>query len=426
MDVTLKEMQNKGYFANYSNESFKRTKRRLKQEWNESNNTTTSNVTEYGTTAIALHRTNATRLEELNNEPMEKDKQDNGIELGNKEVHKLKAMLNQAKETISALKDENEVLLKNSLTAENMLNTLKENIKNIPQNNIHINMPVSSVTKNKTGLNNILLFSDLHYGETVNPLNINNINEYNLTIAKERVIKLFTENLKNCKYHGASNFYLMMMGDMLSGVIHDELLETNQDVIANLILDLYHFLTELIEDYAKNFDKVEIHCVSGNHGRITQDYKFKNKAQNNFEYIMYKFIEDYFKNKKMNVMVSVSESDSKLVTIQQLKILVEHGDSHKGGNGFNLMPYNTLARDVQKDVSIFQRMGIDYDIQVLGHFHVAGQAYTAGDKLIIFNPSIVGANEYSLGKLHSAFPASQYSLITDEKELKYTRLIRLN
>lgn len=326
------------------------------------------------------------------------------------------------KDKITKLKKEITYLHKNSFESKDIITALKNEIVNFKsEDTFNINVNIKTVNNN---LNNILLLSDLHYGEIVVGKHINNINSYNCDIAKKRLVKLFTENIKICKYTGSNKLYIFMLGDILSGIIHDELLENSEKTITELIIDLFSFISNLLVDYSKEFDFIAISCVVGNHGRLG-DLKFKNKTQTNFEYIFYKFLEDKFTNNK-KIKVHVSESPVMICNVDNLRCKIEHGDNYRTSGNFLNLPLMAISRDSIKEKTMLTKVNLPYDVTFMGHYHTPAISWGLDNTINIINPSIIGGNEYSVNKLHSAFRPSQFSLICDENEIKNFRLIYLD
>ena len=169
---------------------------------------------------------------------------------------------------------------------------------------------------------------------------------------------------------------------------------------------------------------MNVYCVVGNHSRTNQKWQAKNKAYDNYEYILYKFIEEAFAEDK-TVSIHVSEAPSDIAVIGEQKWKIEHGDAYRGGGAF-CSPISTVTRDNFKDYGMFMKMGIDFDVAIMGHWHRGGEWFLSGKCIPVFlNPSIVGPNEYSIEKLHETFPASSYIFVTNGKEITSQTLYML-
>ena len=87
----------------------------------------------------------------------------------------------------------------------------------------------------------VLLLSDWHIGENVNPEAVGFINEYNEQIAEERIKQLYNKTLQIINIHRnhskIEKLHIACLGDMVSGHnLHDELDKTNTLNIAEQVL----------------------------------------------------------------------------------------------------------------------------------------------------------------------------------------------
>lgn len=327
-----------------------------------------------------------------------------------------------AKNDVSAKNKEIKILYKERINFEKILDSVRQELNNIkPYTDFNFDYERNISLESRYGS---LVLSDIHYGEVVVSEHINGINEYNTSIAKKRVKKLCQENLKHCFLYGVNNeFHLLMLGDLISGVIHEEIAINNERPITQLIVELVEFLNSIIYLYSSNFQNVHVHCVVGNHGRLG-NMRFKAKTQENFEYLVYLMLESA--NRSKNVSINVYESPSQIINIGKTKVKIEHGDGYSGSGGLVGLPIAGVFRDAIKERAMFEVVNKNFDMSIMGHFHKAITAYDISNKPVIINPSIIGANEFSINKLKSAFPASSYSLVFGENGLKSSELIKLN
>ena len=114
-----------------------------------------------------------------------------------------------------------------------------------------------------------LLLSDLHWGETILGSEIEEANEYNLEVARERLQRVIHKTRSLLRDHVVGNYpgiVVCLGGDMISGSIHDELLQTNDGTVMSQMLDLFEHMQTAIKLLADDFGKVHLPCVTGNHG----------------------------------------------------------------------------------------------------------------------------------------------------------------
>jgi predicted phosphodiesterase len=239
-----------------------------------------------------------------------------------------------------------------------------------------------------------MLFTDVHWDEVVKPAQIDGINCYNRPIAESRVerafkraIRVARDYLSGVTYEG---FNLFLGGDLLSGIIHEELTETNQGTVIESILSILEPLSAGIRLLAEEFGRVHATAVVGNHGRRTQKPKAKNRVQDNFDWLVYKLLQRELARDK-RITLEVPEGPDGRVSIYGVRYLLTHGDQFKGGSGISaaLAP---LLLGTHRKTRRNARAGKPYDVMVMGHFHSSIWMPTKG---LIVGGSVCGYNEYA-------------------------------
>ena len=127
-----------------------------------------------------------------------------------------------------------------------------------------------------------LLASDWHLDEVVQPSQVNGVNSFNRVIAEKRVKEMFAKTvdllinrMSKPKY---SYLQLDLGGDILSGHIHEELRETNEQPVSKTILFALDLIVGGIDFLLPHFPKIRVACVPGNHGRWDRKPRFKNRV----------------------------------------------------------------------------------------------------------------------------------------------------
>lgn len=249
----------------------------------------------------------------------------------------------------------------------------------------------SGVRGKHVGLPKMLL-TDLHWGEVVSPDQIGYINAYNVTIAERRVRRAFENAIivprdyyKGVTYEG---FGLLLGGDNVSGTIHDELKETNQGQLTEHILSVVECLEAGIHLLVKEFKKVYVAGVVGNHGRSTKKPRAKFRAQDNWDWFIYKLLERDFRGVK-GVTIDVPNSADHLVSFYRTRYLLTHGDQFRGGSGISSLLAPLMLgshRKTRREAAA----GRGYDVMVMGHWH---QTLMFPSKGIVVGGSIKGYDE---------------------------------
>lgn len=255
-----------------------------------------------------------------------------------------------------------------------------------------------------------LFLSDLHWGEVVYPSQVNNVNEYSIKIARQRMKTLVDSAIHLLEIISPKMNYpgivLPLGGDMLSGDIHEELSATNELPSLPTLLDLYEVLVGVITSFADKFGAVFIPTCTGNHGRNTKKIWAKDRHATSFDWLLYQFLAKHFAADK-RVTFLTPDGPATHFKIYGHRYRLSHGDRlGRGGDGIigALGPiirgdHRTRARDAQIDLA--------YDTQIVGHFH----QLTMMTRVIV-NGCLKGMDEYSYTEGYPFEPPQQALWLT--------------
>jgi hypothetical protein len=254
------------------------------------------------------------------------------------------------------------------------------------------------------------LLSDAHFGEVVLPEQIEYVNAYNREIAELR-LKTFFNNvcelahgyLKGLDYEGV---VLAIAGDMFSGDIHEELARTNAGTIQEELLYWIDPMVAGIKLLKKEFKKVFIPSVVGNHPRATLKPIHKMRVPNNFDWLFMEVIKRSI-GKDDSIVFDISKSSDVNFKLYETRYKMTHGDSFKGGAGIAGLLSPLMIGDARKRKRA-QVIKAPYDWLVMGHWH-----QYAVFKNIIVNSSLKGYDEYAYDKNFEFEPPRQAFWITD-------------
>lgn len=234
-----------------------------------------------------------------------------------------------------------------------------------------------------------IIASDWHYEETVKPEVVSGLNKYNLNIAHQRITKFFQGGLRLYdlmrKDVKIKNIVLALLGDFITGNIHEEFLETCSLQPMDAIWEVYEEIVSGIDFLLKNSDaNLIIPCVSGNHPRITKQIHYSTESGNSIEYFMYRSIAKHYEGNK-RVQVKVAKGYHCYLDIYGKVIRFHHGHAirYGGGVGGITIPVNKAIAQWNK--------ARHADLDIFGHFH---QLKDNGNW--ICNGSIIGYNAFAL------------------------------
>jgi hypothetical protein len=254
-----------------------------------------------------------------------------------------------------------------------------------------------------------LFASDWHWGEVVDPNQINNVNEYNVAIGQDRARVMIEKTIDLLKNHVAHSNYegivFVLGGDMVSGDIHEELMATNSMEIMPTVVDLFGVLTWCIETLANEFGNVFVPCVSGNHGRNTHKIRAKGRNFTSFDWLLYQFLNKRFEADK-RVQFHIPDGSDAYYSIYGHKYLLTHGDQFRGGDGV-IGALGPIIRGDHRKRSRNSQIDMEYDTMLLGHWHQLIQL----ERLIV-NGSLKGYDEYAYANNFGFEPPRQALWLT--------------
>lgn len=255
----------------------------------------------------------------------------------------------------------------------------------------------------------VALASDWHVEETVDPGTIVDVNGYDLAVAEARAEKFFDAITWLVDYHRSGfqirDLVLWLGGDLISGYIHEELVEGNalspihaSRFARSLIIRGIRYL--LAESELEN---ILVVCNHGNHGRTTTKKRIQTGAENSYEHLLYLTLRDDFRDEP-RVKFAIARGAHLFVPIYDFTAHFHHGDDVKfwGGVGGLEVPLNK-ALEKWRTVRRF-------DWSNIGHFH---QYKGLLDKQI--NGSLIGYNPFAMAVKAAFEPPRQAFYLVDSK-----------
>lgn len=344
-----------------------------------------------------------------------------------KELYNINLFHIQNDKEVDKVKHENKVIKKelkyykeNDVKDEKLLEVLSNVVEEYTP--FKFNPPYINKNNFNSDSEAAVQLSDWHFDELVDYEQMLGINEFSVAIAKKRIDKLFKNIVKNSQIFGITTINLLMLGDMISGELHD-LAENNELKLIESILQLSDYTAQHIRNLTKYFDKIKILGLVGNHSRTHQKPRYKNKQKENYEYLLYEVIK---REVKKFATFDLPGSYMKLHEIQDIPFLSLHGDIIRGGNGLNAIPGN-LSRDISLLAGTLGKSGKRFDYVNMAHFHSSNITKAFQGAKIIMNGSLIGANEFSLGALKKGEePIQNYYIVQKGVGVRFIDEIKLD
>lgn len=259
----------------------------------------------------------------------------------------------------------------------------------------------------------ISVLSDIHAEENVEKDVVLGLNEYNPDICKARTESYFRELLKIINHHRKNykidTLVLGLLGDMISGYIHEDLQENNFMSPTEAVMFIKELLVKGIKFLADEgkFNKITIPCAKGNHGRNTKTKRFSTAYKNSYEWMLYHDIKKTFESfgGYEHIEFVIPKSEFTYLESFGQTLLFSHGDhfNFSGGIGGFQVPLRRWALN--------QQMVRHFDMAFIGHWH---HVINPTENVWV-NGSVVGHTPYALGKSIQPTTPAQLLMIQHEK-----------
>ena len=226
--------------------------------------------------------------------------------------------------------------------------------------------------------------TDTHIGDNVELEEMMGLNEYNIDIFNKRLygwanqVITLAELRRNSAEVG--ELIVPMLGDMISGDIHEELARTNNDHCMGQMIRGANLISQALMFIAPHFDKVRVPCVVGNHGRMTRKPPMKNKYMD-WDYMLYQWVSVFCQNQK-NIEFHIPKTFMTTINVCNRNILLAHGDFINGGGSgtsinrgvSNMRNVLSFRKGLKEEINNIQDNSLEsvpdsYDSALLGHFH---------------------------------------------------------
>lgn len=257
----------------------------------------------------------------------------------------------------------------------------------------------------------IIFASDWHYEEEVKPETVSGLNEFNLSIADQRIQNFIRNSTRLLEIHSKDteirDVIFALGGDFITGDIHRDNIESCQLSPTEALWAVQNHLASCIEHYLKETDfNFIIPCHSGNHARTTKEQLWANEQGHSLEWLMYNNLAHWFKNEP-RLKFMIADGLHLYIDVAGFDTRTHHGHAIKynGGVGGITIPVNKAIGQWNKG----RRASHDY----FGHYHT----YLPSNNFNC-NGSLIGYNPYAMSsKCDFEKPVQSFSLINHEEKM---------
>jgi hypothetical protein len=263
----------------------------------------------------------------------------------------------------------------------------------------------------------VVLLSDWHCEEFVDPATVNFQNSYNLDVCKLRVAEL-TERFATLLEHerrlaDISRVVVWLGGDFLTGHIHEDCVEVAQLAPLAALRFAGGLLRGLLDTVAGLADSVVVATNSGNHGRSNAGkMRIATELEHSFE--QYLYLQMAAQEQRPNVEWRVGAGYLNYVDLDGFLIRFHHGHAIRysgAGVGGITIPVN-------KSIAAWDKV-TPADLTCFGHYHqfqwLRGGRYVA-------NGSLIGHSAYATVVCKGETePPCQSMIVIDHRRHEVTR-----
>lgn len=235
--------------------------------------------------------------------------------------------------------------------------------------------------------------TDLHAGIDIDHW----YNRFNMDILRERLWNYLDQLFVIQKRHNSQNCYVVI-GEILSGLIHHELrIENNENVVEQFIY-VSSLLSEFLAEVSKKFNKVYVYVTPGNHSRVVANKEMSLRGEN-FDVLLPYYLKASLQNYTSIIIEdNMKDCDVAIFKVRNSNVFGVHGDKDE------------ISNVVQRFTMIF---GIKPDIVLMGHRHTNAMT-TIYDAKVIQSGCVSGSDNYCLDRRLKNRPEQTVSVVDDD------------
>lgn len=252
----------------------------------------------------------------------------------------------------------------------------------------------------------VLLLSDWHVGLKTE----NYWNKYSVDEFYNRIEMLIDKTIQYGKFHNINKLHVFGLGDFSHGLIHISTRVASEEDIISQIKIASETLSRILIKLASEFQGVEFHLISGNHGRVSPNKHDSIEKENFEEFIMW-YLEAKLDNIS-NIKLNNNAYDNGIIVTNILghTCLGVHGDKDNISN-------------VAQNLSLMLKVVPEYIFTADKHHLEEKEVH--GIEVII-NRCLSGVDEYAKSIRKTSFAGQTFMIFDKEVGRECTYNIKLN
>jgi hypothetical protein len=276
-------------------------------------------------------------------------------------------------------------LVNKQLSHENIVEVIQNTTQALPP--VEVKTYSKPKTKSESPIVAVAPLTDLHIGEGIDSDQMGGMNEYNFEIFSRR-LHGWTHQVLDLvslrrEYASIPVLKVPMLGDMVSGEIHEELVRSNLDNIVMTMARGAYMTAQAMIVLSEHFDEVQIDAVVGNHQRLRKEIYYKDKYVG-WDFLFYQWVAAFCKNQK-NIKFTIPKTFYQIIDVAGWDVLIHHGDAMRG---------SSMQQKVHSLRQALQPQGKSFQYMFMGHYHHV-EEHDIGTGTALMCGCMKGTDEYA-------------------------------
>ena len=276
-------------------------------------------------------------------------------------------------------------LVNKQLSHENIVDVIKDSTQALPP--VEIRSYSNPKSSSESPIVAVAPLTDLHIGEFIDSDQMGGMNAYNFEIFTRRLNGWTNQVLDlvslRRSFAQIPTLKVPMLGDMVSGEIHEELVRTNLDNVIMTMARGAYITAQSMMTLAEHFEEVHIDAVVGNHQRLRKEIYYKDKYVG-WDFLFYQWVAAFCKNQK-NIKFTIPKTFYQLIDVAGWDVLIHHGDAMRG---------SSMQQKVHSLRQALQPQGKAFQYMFMGHYHHI-EEHDIGTGTALMCGCLKGTDEYA-------------------------------